>query len=182
MPTQQNTINLIRTKTSSSPQLESIETSLRRTGMIGLVIFLCVSVVLGSVYTFYFFENQKLQSEKSALIERINAQKNKEGFLLAIKDRTKLVQKAMASQKPWIQTIDLVSTFVTAPFLTSMTVDELDKVTLSVSANSLDNILIMISSIIEDAKHNKLRNPRLASFVVGKKGAIDLTISFTAKF
>lgn len=182
MPTSPNTINLIRTKTSSSPQMEAIEASLKKSSYIGLALFLGVSVILALLYGLFYFENGNLQKQKTQLIADINSQKSKEGLLLAIKDRTKTVEKAMATQKPWTETLDLVSTFATPPLLSTISVDEQNKVTLSVKADSLDDLLTMVNTIITHTKEDKIRNPQLLSFQVGKTGQVELTISFFALF
>jgi hypothetical protein len=182
MPTSLNTINLIRTKTSSSPQLDAIEASVRRSAYIAVAAFLCIGVTAAIVYYLFYFENLNLQKEKTQLIARINAEKNKEGFLIAIKDRTKIVQKVMENQKPWTKTLDLVATFAIPPTLASLSVDEQNKVVLGIKAGSLDQVLYMINTIIVHTKENRIRNPQLLSFQIGKKGEVELSISFFALF
>ncbi|OGG30580.1 hypothetical protein A3A63_01905 [Candidatus Gottesmanbacteria bacterium RIFCSPLOWO2_01_FULL_46_9] len=182
MPTSLNTINLIRTKTSSSPQLDAIEASVRRSAYIGVAAFLCIGVIMAIVYYLFYFENLKLQKEKTQLIDRINAEKNKEGLLIAIKDRTRIVQKAMGSQKPWTKTLDLVATFASPPTLSSLSVDEQNKVVLGAKAGSLDEVLYMVNTIIVHTKENRIKNPQLISFQLGKNGEVEATISFFALF
>src|SRR6185369_1581387 len=143
MPTSPDTINLIRTKTSSSPQIDAIESSLRRTAYIAVALFLCTGITMAIVYYLFYFQNLTLQKEKASLIARINADKNKEGFLIAIKDRTKIVQKVMANQKPWTLMMDLVATFAKPPLLTTFTVDEQNKIVLGIKSDSLDDVLTM---------------------------------------
>jgi hypothetical protein len=182
MPTSPNTINLIRTKTSSSPQLDAIEASLRRTGYIGVVLFLCASCVIAMVYFLFYFEESSLQKEKADLTRRVNAAKNKEGLLLAIRDRTKTVEKAMANQKPWVKVLDLVETFAVPPNLGTITVDEQNKVVITLKAASLDEVLKMVNTIIASAKDNHLKDPQLISFQFGKGGIAELSVSFSAVF
>lgn len=182
MPNQPNTINLIRTKTSSSPQLEAIESSLKKSGLIGLVAFICVGVVLGIVYTLYYVRLQNLENEKTQLTNRINAAKNKEGLLIAIKDRTNVVSKVIKNQKPWVKILDLVATFAAPPLLTNIAVDDQNKVTISVKSQSLDNVFDLVNTILSHTKENKIKNPQILSFQIAKKGGVELTISFFAVF
>jgi hypothetical protein len=182
MPNQLNTINLIRTKTSSSPQLEAIELSLRKSGMYGLVAFLCIGVVLGLVYTLSSYQLQAYENEKEQLVSRINASKNKEGLLIAIKDRTKVVEKVVKNQKPWTKILDLVATFAQPPLLTNITADDQNKVTITVKSQSLDSVRTMIGIILDHTKNNQIKNPQIVSFQIAKKGGVELTISFFAIF
>ena len=182
MPTSLNTINLIRTKTSTSPQLDAIEGSIRRSAYVGVGLFLCIGVTMAIVYYLFYFQNMSLQKEKATLIGVINAEKNKEGLLIAIKDRTKIVQKAMESQKPWTKTLDLVATFAIPPSLASLSVDEQNKVVIGIKAGSLDEVLYMVNTIIAHTTDKKIRSPQLLSFQVGKKGEVEMSISFFALF
>ena len=182
MPNQPNTINLIRTKTSSSPQLEAIESSLRKSSIAALIGFISLGVILAIVYGLYYFQLQNFESEKTQLTNRINAVKNKEGLLIAIKDRTKVVDKVMKNQKPWIKILDLVATFATPPLVTNITVDDQNKVTIAVKSQSLDSVVDMVNIILAHTKENTIRNPQIISFQVAKKGGIELSISFFAVF
>lgn len=182
MPTTQNTINLIRTKTSESPQLDAIEVSLRRTGYIAIIGFLCLSVITGSVYAFFSHELSKYKTEQSELITRINSLKTKEGYLLAIKDRTKTVEKAMSNQKPWGQMLDLVATFTAPPALVNIAVDEQNKIVLTLKTGSLEQILSIVDTISNHVNAGKIRSPQLISFQFGKSGDFEISLSFYAMF
>ncbi len=162
--------------------MNSLESSLRRSGYVGLVGFIGIAVILAVIYILLYFQNQNLQQEKAQLLDRINAQKTKEGLILAIKDRTKIVEKARANQKPWTEVLDLVTTLASPPALSSITVDEQNKVVISVQAGSLDEVNSMVNAIILQDKEKRLRSPQLVSLQFGKKGEIDLAFSFYALF
>lgn len=182
MPTTQHTINLIRTKTIVSPEVEAIESSLKKASMITLAVFICISVVVGSTYLLFYYKLNNEETQKKNLITRINSLKNKEAYLLAIKDRTKTVEKAMSNQKPWVQMLDLVNTFATPPALTSISVDEQDKIALTVKTKSLEDILHIAESIITNVNSKRIKNPQLVSFQVLKEGDFEISISFYALF
>lgn len=182
MPTTNNTINLIRTKTNTSPQFDAIEQSIRKTAMIGLGVFICLSIVIGSVYALFYYKLDTQEAEKKELITRVNSLKVKEAYLLAIKDRTKTVEKVMGNQKPWANMLDLVSTFATPPTLMSLSVDEQDKIGLVIKTESLENVLHIIELIIENVQAAKIKSPQLNSFQMVKNGNFEVSISFYALF
>ncbi len=182
MPANQHNINLIRTKSDTSSQIEAIESSVRKTSTTALIIFLCISVIVGSVYGLYFYKENSQEVQKAELISRVNSLKNKEAYLLAIKDRTKTVEKVMGNQKPWVQMLDLVNTFAAPPNLTSITVDEQDKIAITLRAASLEDVLSTVKSIQSYVETNKIKNPQLVSFQITKTEQYELSISFYAVF
>src|SRR5512135_3733480 len=123
-----NSINLIRTKTSVSPQIEAIEASLRRTGLIGLIAFVCVGFVIGVVYFIFVQEKNALETTKASLVQRVSASAQKEAIYLAIKDRVKIVGKAIDNQKPWYKLLDRINGFILPPELVDVAVDEQNKI------------------------------------------------------
>ncbi len=182
MPTTDNTINLIRTKTEASPQLDAISKSLRKTAMISLISFLCIAVVCGSVFTLLQMQSTNEELEQSQLLKEINSLKVKESYILAIKERTKTVSKAMSDQKPWATMLELVSTFAKPPSLTYISVDEQNKIIIRVEMSSMEEILSLTDIIIAHVYDGKIKNPQLASFQIGKDGTFDVSISFFATF
>jgi hypothetical protein len=182
MSPEPNTINLIRTKTSSSPQYDSIESSLRKSGYVGLIAFVCIGISLTVIYTLFYFQLQSLDQEKIQLVNRINASKSKEAMLMAIQNRTKVVSNVIKNQKPWMKILDLVSTFASAPLLTNISVDDQNKVVIAVKSQTLESVLDMVNIIISQTKDNQIRSPQLISFQTAKKGGVELTIAFFAVF
>jgi hypothetical protein len=182
MPTSDNTINLIRTKTSNSPQLEAIERSLRKSAVIGLVSCICIAVLCGSVLTLLQMQLTGQEVEQSQLLNEINSLKTKEGYILAIKERTQTVAKAMTGQKPWAKMLDLVYTFAKPPGLLGIAVDEQDKIVLHIQTTSLEEILGITELIIRHVNTGNIKNPQLLSFQFGKNGTFDISISFFALF
>ncbi len=182
MPANQHNINLIRTRSDSSPEIEAIDASVRKASITALIIFVCIAVITGSVYLLYFYKESSEDARKAELITRVNSLKNKEAYLMAIKDRTKTVEKVMGNQKPWVQMLDLVSTFATPPALTSITVDEQDKIGLTLRASTLEEVLSIVRTIQGYVEANKIKNPQLVSFQISKNETYELTLSFFAIF
>ncbi len=182
MPVNQHSINLIRTKTNISPENKAVEQSVRKNSIIFLVIFVLLSFVVGTIYLYYSNKINIATAQKRELSNRVNALKNKEAYLLAIKDRTKTVKKAMENQKPWIQMLNLVNTFTFPPALTSISVDEQDKILLSINCPNLEDVLRIVDVLIVNVQDAKIKNPQLVSFRLTKTGTYGITISFFAIF
>ena len=182
MASKPNNINLIRTKASSSPQIDVLEASLRRSAYICLITFVSLAAITGVVYGLFYFQRSKLQNERQQLLVRVNNGKNKEGLLVAIKDRTKIVQRAMQNQKPWTKMFDIVYSFVQPPQLESLSVDEQNKMLLTIRTASVDEMAAIVDSIISYAKDSKILNPQLLSLQFGRSGSLEITVSFFAFF
>lgn len=182
MAANQHTINLIHTQSNVSPELDAIDASVRKATVVTLIVFICVAVVTASVYVLYYFKQQTVDDEKKELITHVNTLKNKEAYLLAIKDRTKTVEKVLLNQKPWIQVLNLVNTFASPPLLSSITVDEQDKIALIIKVDSLEEVLRIVDSLKQYVSQNKIKNPQLVSFQILKNGSFEISISFYAVF
>lgn len=182
MAANQHTINLIHTQANASPELDAIDASIRKATIIALIGFICVAVITASVYGLYYYRQSREEEEKAQLITRVNSLKNKEAYLLAIKDRTKTVEKALGNQKPWIQMLVLVNSFASPPTLSSITVDEQDKIALNIKTESMEEILQIVDAMKLNVQANKIKNPQLVSFQMLKTGTFEIAISFYAIF
>jgi hypothetical protein len=177
-----NSINLIRTKTGSSHQYEAIEASLKKTGYIGLIGICCVGFILAIVYFLFTQEKSHLETTKQTLVQELTKNAQKQGMFLSIKDRTKIVKRVMVNQKPWAQLLDRVTQIIAPPSLSSISVDDQNKVTITLNASSVDSVLVAVNALIAQAKENKIVNPQLLSFQIGKNGSIESMISFFVVF
>lgn len=178
MPTSPNTINLIATKTGLSPQLELIENSLQRASTIGVVIFLAAGLLVGALYFYYSSTLTNLEAVRTELRSQINAAKNNEGLLISIKDRTRTVEKAMNSQHQWAQTLDLVGTAAVPPALSAISVDDENKIEVTVQGTSIDELVAPITTFTAYAKEGRIRNSELRSVQFGKNGIVTMTVAF----
>ncbi|HUD18860.1 MAG TPA: hypothetical protein VMR81_00240 [Patescibacteria group bacterium] len=178
----QSSINLIRTKTGTSPQLDAIETSLRRTGYVGVVGFLCVSLVCAVIYILFNQSKQNLQSSKRNLINEVTGDAKKEGLFVSIKNRTFIVGNAMQNQRPWADLLDRINIFVPAGSLTDIVVDDQDKISLSMNVSSFEALLQVVNAIITQTQSNHLVNPQLTSIQIQANGGILASVTFFAVF
>jgi len=180
--TTQNTINLIRTKTTNSSQFDAIEASLRRSGFIFLIIVLCLGLLLGLLYILFSSEEKNLLTQKNRYVTQVSNDKDAEGYFRSIKDRTRIVTMAMTSKKPWSKLLDEVSAFVKPPNLSRIEVDGANMIILTVNADSVDDILPIANAIMAKAQANNFINPLLSSFQITKTGNVLATFSFSAVF
>ena len=177
-----NTINLIRNKTTNSPQLGAIAASLRRSGYIGIIVFLSIGLLVGVLLVLFSQEEKNLSSKKDEYIKRVNSNKQAEGYFRSIKDRTRIVESTLTSIKPWTKLLDETTAVVPPPVLTNISVDEESKIVITVKTGTIDAILPVVNSLIAKAQANRFVNPQLSSFQIEKNGDIITTFSFTAVF
>jgi hypothetical protein len=177
-----NTINLIRTKTGSSQQLDAIQASLRKTGYIGLTIFVCVGILIGVLYLLFSAEERNLTAQKKELITRLQRDAVREGYFRSIKDRTTIVSKTMSSKRPWAELLDKVNAVVAPPSLTRISVDEQNKVSITVSVPTVDLVLPVVNGLINETRNKHITKPQMTSLQFGKNGAITASFSFGAVF
>lgn len=178
----QSGINLIRTKTSSSPQLEAIERSLRRTAYVSIIAFLSIGVIVGVTYFLFTAEKSRLDNSKQQLEQQITGNATKEAMYVAIKSRVRIVGSAIQNQKPWGRLLDRVTLFITPPALTDISVDNQNRVSISVETTSLEQLAGVVRALTDSVKANQVVNPQLVSFQIGNSGAIQSTFSFLAVF
>jgi hypothetical protein len=88
----------------------------------------------------------------------------------------------MTSKKPWAQLLDQINTFVVPPVLSSITVDDQNKIVLTVNAGSIDTILPIVNALIGLAQANHLISPQLVSIQISKTGNVIASFSFSAVF
>ena len=177
-----NTINLIRTKTSNSPQLDTIEVSLRRSGFIGIILFLSAGLFIGVLYMLFSAEQQNLEAQRQVYDSRITKDQTIEGFFRSIKDRTRIVSSTMNNQRPWAKLLDEVAIFAPPNVLSDISVDNQNKIIVSVNTASLDAFLPVVDAMISEAQAKHLISPQLISFQISKSGSILASFSFTAVF
>lgn len=182
MQTSPNSINLIRTKTDVSPQFTLIETSLRRVSILALGVFLLVGILTGSLYFYYSSQLKTLDSARENYRKQIRTAKNIEGLLTAIKDRTRIVERAMSSQRPLGETLKLLSTVTVPPQLSSVSIDEQSTIEITLQGNTITDILPPVTTLILYANQGRVRNPELRSVQFAKNGLVTVSLIFSAVF
>lgn len=123
-----------------------------------------------------------LVETKQTEMAKVSSQKSKEGIYISIQDRTKVISSVLASQRPWTKVLDRVSSFVSPPELTSVSVDDQNKMVLSISSSSLESVLTIVNAVIAEAQAKHFINPQLLSLQIGTNGTVQLSIAFLALF
>lgn len=182
MPASSNTINLIRTKTGGSSQYDAVFESLRRAATAGLWLFLLAAFALGASYYYFYTEQGRLAKQRSELYFRVNQARNKEGLLISIKERTAIVDRVLAAQKPWADMLDLLGTIVVPPALSTISVDDQNKIVVGITAPSIDDIVEPMERFVEYAREGKIRIPQILSVQFDKNGKVTVSLVFTAPF
>ncbi len=139
-------------------------------------------VLVGSLYFYYSSQLVSLEASRTQLRNEINAAKNNEGLLASIKDRTGIVERAMKSQRPLAEMLNLLGTVAVPPSLTSVSVDEDSKIEITIQANSVDELLPPIETLIAYAEEGRVQSPELQSVQFGKNGLVTVSIAFNAIF
>jgi hypothetical protein len=182
MPASANTINLLSSKAGLSPQIELIQRSIKRISSISVVVFLLAAVSVGGLYYYYTTQQRTLEAERDSLRNQIRAASINEGLLISIKDRTRIVERAMTSQRPWGDMLDLLGTIATPPALSSISVEEDNKIKITIQSASINEIAQPVEQLIAYAKEGKIRNPELTSVQFEKDGLVSVSIAFVAVF
>lgn len=182
MQTNQSSINLISTKTGLSPEVELIENSVRRASTISIFVFLAAGFLIGGLYLYFSSQLTSLEAMRTELRSQINSAKKNEGLLVSIKDRTRIVERAMASQRPWAETLDLLGTVAVPPALASVSVGEQNKIEITIQDGSIEAMRAPIATLISYANEGKIRNPVLQSVQFDKTGVVIVAVSFTMVF
>lgn len=173
-----NAINLIRTKTSTTPQLDAIEGNLRRSSYIMLGAVLVVSLLLGSLYVLFLNEKNTLQAEQTELTRQITEQKTKEASFVAIKERVNLVDKAMGTQRPWSKLLDIIALFASPSNLSHVAIEDNTKAVITMRGISVDEVLTVSRALMNQVVENRVNNPQLLSLQLNSDGQLDVTLSF----
>ena len=134
------------------------------------------------LYVLFSTEEKNLLSQKEEYVKRVNSNKLVEGFFRSIKDRTRIVDNAMQSKRPWSQLLDEMNAIVAPPVLSSISVDSENKIVVTVITGTVDTILPIANALIVKAQANRFINPQLISLQITKTGNIIASFSFSAIF
>lgn len=177
-----NNINLLQSKAGLPPQIVALEKKLRLAGYFALAILIFLGV--STAISYFYLQNQKntLTGEKTKLTRRIDEQKQKEGLLLSVRQRLATTDKILINQSPWAQTLEMAANIALPPKLNAIAIDEQNKTSLTLEADSLEETLEMVNTLINTAQQKRLQNPELVSLQLDKNGEVQITLSFIPVF
>jgi len=162
--------------------MEAIEASLRKSGYIGLIIFLSVGLLIGVLYLLFSAEVRNLESQREQYAHQIDGDKQIEGYFRSIQERTGIVSNTMSSKRPWAELLSELTSVVAPPVLADIAVDDSGKITITVNASSVDALVPIVNGLIAADQAKQFIDPQLISFQFAKSGSVVATFSFSAVF
>lgn len=175
-------INLIQTKLESSPEVGLLATLLRKLSLWALLLLIISGIITIGTYYYMLVRRDQLVSTKQRLTEIIAQNPTKEGLLLSVQQRTALITKILAFQKPVGTVFDIVSAFISGSQILRMTLDDKNMVFLSFHAQSITDVISISDTLIKQTASNLVKNPQLDSLIFSKDGGIDIMVSFIPIF
>lgn len=177
-----NDINLIKNQSQVSTHLGDYEKITQKTAWWGLLLFLIVGLLVGSIYFYARVSLSQLEAENNKLNQAISAQNIKEGILLSLKTRTEIAQKALESVRPWGLLFPLLLRIAPAQVYNSFTVDILGHVTTTMQVDSIEEAITITRSAIVLSEEKLIKNPQLSSLIIKDDGKVTFGISFIPTF
>ncbi len=171
-------INLIKTKTSLTPEIIALMGQLRVVSFVGIGVILVVGFLIGISFLFLTNEQRSLAETKKQLLTVIAADAKKESLFFSLKDRIPVVDRAIQNEKPWGQILDMVGNVILPPKLISLAVDDHQVVFFNGKAGSVEEVAGWTSSIIDLVAKRRVRSPQLVSLQLTKEGSMLVSFSF----
>ena len=172
------TINLIRTKTATSPQLDMVTALLRTLSLWALSVLMVSGIIVSGIFYYLRGREQELTNVKQQISATITQNTTKEGLLLTLKQRVSLTGKVLGVQHPVGKVFDMLATFISPGQMSSVSVDDHNKVILTVRAQSIADVVSIADTLVNQAAAKTVRAPQLVSLSLGHTGGVDVTLSF----
>lgn len=172
-----SSINLLQRNAGPVREITELEDKLHLASLWALGILIGSGIIIGAAFLFLTSTVKSLETSKIDLGRQINQQSDKEGILLALKDRTGIAGKALASAKSWGDLFPLLSRIADGGFV-SVSADENGRVTTELTVNSVDEAATIVSNMISLTGDKALKAAQLTSFVISEDGGIRLSLSF----
>jgi hypothetical protein len=173
-------INLLRPTSPLSEGIVSLEKKLRAASIIVAATLLALAVVVGASYGFLSLQVTRLNNEKTQLLTRIAGESEKEALLVAVQSRIAVVGKVRAQTMPWGETLTLAQQIAQGGFITDANVGEQGRFTMTVSASSLDDAVLMVRTISQLDSEGTINAPILESLQLNESGVVHMSVSFVA--
>ncbi len=176
MPT--GTINLIKTKTSSSPQLEALEAVLKKISFGGLLALIISSVAVGGLFFYLRAQKEQLEGTKATLTQSITQNTNKEGLLLSIRQRISIIDKIQANKSPAGPLFDILGTVVSPSQLFGLALDDHNEAIVTIHVKSIDDVVTIVDLLLKAVEEKQAKSPKLVSLTLARDGTIEVALSF----
>ena len=176
------TINLIRAKIAMSPQVEMVTVLFRKLSLWALAILIVSGVLVSGIFYYLQIRRDQLIHTQQQLSQVISQSETKEGLLVSVKQRSALTSKILGVQHPVGKVFDTLFTVVTSGQMTAVSLDDHNKVLLTIHAQSITDVISITDTLIKQMTTNLVRSPQLVSLTLGKDGGVDVGLSFIAVF
>lgn len=176
------TINLIQTKTAISPQAGMVTEFLRKLSLWALASLIVSGVAVSGIFYYLQVREEQLILTRRRLLESITQSTTKEGLLFSVKQRVALTNKILGVQQPVSKVFDTLTAFSTPDQITAVSLDDHNKVSLMIHAQSITDVVSMTDALVGQTTANRVRAPQLVSLSLGKDGGVDVGLSFIAVF
>lgn len=171
-------INLLKTKTSLSPQVVAVQGQLKMGSYVAIAIVIVIGVLVGVSYSLLNFQLGRIENQKKTLIAQLNTLSRKEGLYVSLKQRLPIVEKALGGQRLWGSVLQTLNSVAVPPELTSVAIDDKNVMVLTLQTNSIETTASMVNAVITLARDRKIRSPQLVALQLLEDGAVQLSISF----
>lgn len=175
-------INLLRSKTDLAPAVLRIEKQLVDTSYWVVGSICIVALVVSAIFLFFKQQVAARAAEVTTLTRRIEQAKQSESVYVALKDRARIVRSVVNVQRPWTQALDTIVAFAAPSQIGGLSFDEQGKVQLTLEAPTLDEMLPVVATLIEQQQQGRVRGATLTNFTVGRDGAVQIGVSFIPSF
>lgn len=171
-------INLLKSRSSLSPQLLAIQEQVRWVGLGSLALVILVAVGLGATYMIFLQQRQALETRRKQVLSAIANESVKEGLYFSIRQRLPVVEKAFGVQKPWGTILDDVYTIARPPDLASVVVDDQNVVVLSVKTTSVEQTAVVVNAVVRLVQEKRIKSPQLLGLQLTKDGTVQVNLSY----
>lgn len=175
-------INLLKVRQQLSPQFVAYETHLRRAAIGFFSISLVLGILSGAGYFVSKFQVDNYVNTKNQLLADIASQQQKEALLVSVRQRIGLVSKIFPTQLPWDEAISTVLSVAQPPELTTLTVDDKQRIQMVIKLNSVDEAVGAVAKIMQLTSEKKIRSPQLTSLILNKDASVELSVAVLPVF
>lgn len=173
-----SSINLFQTKANLPPSFLLWDKYLRTAAYIGMGLLIGGGFIVWGLFVVIGMQRQVLEERRAAATDYIKSNVVKEGMILALRQRIKVVSRIMEQQvslAPYINTTLLVAQ---PPKLASFTMGDQGSVNISIRAADGYEAQLYVKTLIDLVGERKVKNPILTSLVVEKDGSYLMSFSY----
>lgn len=171
-------INLLKSRSSLSPQILAIQEQLRWVGAGSILLVIILALGIGVTYLIFLQQRQALETRRKQVLSAIANESVKEGLYFSVRQRLPVVEKALGMQQPWGSLLDDINTIARPPDLSSVVVDEQNIVVLSIKATSVEQTADMVNAVVRLVQERRIKNPQLLGLQLSKEGNVQINLSY----